>query len=509
MLTGCGTDTATNADVPVTVMVVQSSDQMSVAKMGWTKQVEKACGCEIKWQSVDAKSFDQQRSTSLASETVPDIAINAFSYDDAQRFPYFEDFNQHLDAMPNVKAYLEQIPTARKLTENENGNLYVLKSYGGKGFAVSAQYLMINKTWLDKLELDMPTTWDEYMNVLEAFKTRDPNGNGKADEIPLSPKKLDTTSFGWANPFLLLNSTGITTHFATGGWSNQGIYVKDGKAGNFMTDNRFKQVISYLHTLMDKGLIPKDALTKDDSKYNAELYADGKTALVGSAFGWGASDFGTGLEDEYVAIPTLKPTADTPDPELVWDMSRDQYAFASSTVMSAKAVNKQTVYKIINSLFSEKLGVQQYRGTIPEWVTDEGNHRYKVADKFWDTGTMGKREATEGGFAGWIPDEVEWEDEINIDRLKKMDAAYQDIYKNIDPTKDVMPVNVRPTSEQITTLSNNNTAIFDYAVNKIATWIANGGIDGEWDEYAKQLKALGIDDNVAIWQEAYDKATKN
>ncbi len=508
MLTGCGADTATNEDASVTVMVVQSSDQLSVDKMVWTKQVEKDCGCTIKWQRVDANSFQQQRSTILASESVPDISISGFGYDEAQKFPYFEDLAQHLDDMPNVKEYLEQIPTARTLTENENGNMYVLRSYMGKGYAVPAQYLMINKTWLDKLGLDLPTTWDEYEQVLEAFKTKDPNGNGKQDEIPLDLRKLDTGFFGWWNPFLLLNSLGITTHFGSGP-ASQGIYVSNGTVGNFMIDARFRQVIEYLHTLMDRNLIPKDALTKDISKYSAELNSDGKTPLVGSAFGWGASDFGTTFEDQYVALPTLKANASDPESNLTWDASGDTYSFTGGISMSAKTKNKEAAYKIINSLFSEKLSVQQFRGSIPEWVTDEGNHRYKVSERFWDTSTMGTREAIEGGFAGWIPDNVEWEDEINIDRQKKMNDAYLDDYANIDATRDVMPANARPTSEQLTTLSNNNTAIFDYAITKIATWIVKGGIDGEWDEYAKQLKALGIDDNVAIWQEAYDKATKN
>lgn len=32
----------------------------------------------------------------------------------------------------------------------------------------------------------MPQTTDDLIKVLEAFKTKDPNGNGKADEIPMS-----------------------------------------------------------------------------------------------------------------------------------------------------------------------------------------------------------------------------------------------------------------------------------------------------------------------------------
>ena len=43
---------------------------------------------------------------------------------------------------------------------------------------------MIRQDWLDKLGLKMPVTQEEFVDVLRAFKTQDPNGNGQADEIP-------------------------------------------------------------------------------------------------------------------------------------------------------------------------------------------------------------------------------------------------------------------------------------------------------------------------------------
>ena len=44
----------------------------------------------------------------------------------------------------------------------------------------------INKQWLDNLGLSMPTSIDEYYDVLVAFKEQDANGNGDPDdEIPL------------------------------------------------------------------------------------------------------------------------------------------------------------------------------------------------------------------------------------------------------------------------------------------------------------------------------------
>ena len=49
-----------------------------------------------------------------------------------------------------------------------------------------SQKLWIYQPWLDALGLEMPTTTDEFEQVLLAFKEQDPNGNGQADEIPLS-----------------------------------------------------------------------------------------------------------------------------------------------------------------------------------------------------------------------------------------------------------------------------------------------------------------------------------
>lgn len=47
------------------------------------------------------------------------------------------------------------------------------------------QHFFINQEWLDALNLETPSNVEELTEVLRAFKTGDPNGNGQADEIPL------------------------------------------------------------------------------------------------------------------------------------------------------------------------------------------------------------------------------------------------------------------------------------------------------------------------------------
>ncbi|MDF2814629.1 MAG: transporter substrate-binding protein [Paenibacillus sp.] len=44
----------------------------------------------------------------------------------------------------------------------------------------------IRKDWLDKLSLKMPTNYDEMIEVMKAFTTKDPDGNGKNDTYGLS-----------------------------------------------------------------------------------------------------------------------------------------------------------------------------------------------------------------------------------------------------------------------------------------------------------------------------------
>ena len=59
--------------------------------------------------------------------------------------------------------------------------------------------------WLDELGLEIPTTTEELKEVLIAFKTQDPNGNGEADEIPMSFIIND----GDEDPALLFGAFGL------------------------------------------------------------------------------------------------------------------------------------------------------------------------------------------------------------------------------------------------------------------------------------------------------------
>lgn len=84
---------------------------------------------------------------------------------------------------PNLWALLQTHPDWLEAITLPNGKIAALPALQE---VAPQDALWINQTWLTKLGLDMPTDFESLREVLTAFRDRDPNGNGKKDEIPLA-----------------------------------------------------------------------------------------------------------------------------------------------------------------------------------------------------------------------------------------------------------------------------------------------------------------------------------
>ena len=490
----------------VSVLVVKRPATDKIANMQWAKDLEADCDCKIEWQEVSEDAWAQQKNATLAAGKIADVSLHAFFPANAAQFPgLFEDLSKDLDKMPNVKQFFKEKPDAQKLTTDPEGHMYALPSSRGKSYSGTGQHMFINKTWLDKLGLQVPTTWDELENVLKAFKTQDPNGNGQADEIPMNIKKLEGSYFTWYSPMLLLNSTGIVTGFNKGA-SPTGFYAKNGVVKSFLTSDEYKQVVKYYHKLISEGLIPADWATKTFDACDTDQLSDGKTAKTGVSFGWSQdASFGT-LKDQYIPIPVPSAPGVSPD-KTVWDGSSAEFE-ADRFSLSSHAANKDAALKLANLLYSEKYSVQQFYGSFGKTVTKTGEHEYTVDnDKLIE---MRKKNTSPSLSypAGWIPDEVTIKGDAGSDALYQASKVYEKQRSNFDPVKDYIPDYVNPDADDNTTLASNYNQISNVAMQKTATWMSKGGIDEEWDAYCKQLDSLGLQENVKIWQKWYDIYTK-
>ena len=70
---------------------------------------------------------------------------------------------------PNIKAAIDEDTDGKKLATAADGHMYAVPSLYRSPAEQIRGIQFINKTWLDKLGLAVPTTTDEYYNVLKAF----------------------------------------------------------------------------------------------------------------------------------------------------------------------------------------------------------------------------------------------------------------------------------------------------------------------------------------------------
>ena len=122
----------------------------------------------------------------LSDAVVSSYGIEGYFLDLA---PYFEDkegaSKVFWDRMNSELTEEQRKKVMDKITNPDTQGIYSLPTIKTSLVDNIAFMPYINTTWLDKLGLSAPTTKEELYDVLVAFRDKDPNGNGKKDEIPL------------------------------------------------------------------------------------------------------------------------------------------------------------------------------------------------------------------------------------------------------------------------------------------------------------------------------------
>ncbi len=169
----------------------------------------------------------------------------------------------------------ENLPGFREAITTPDGNIYSMPNVDG---SLHIQYMMklwINTEWLDNLGLDMPTTTDEFYQVLKAFKEQDANGNGDAnDEIPLSTIR-DTLS-AQIDGFLMAPFQ-VTSE-------GDRLFVDNGVVSFSPVTDGYREGLRYLNKLYAEGLLNPESFTQDLAN-QVNVNENGDVATIGCFLG--------------------------------------------------------------------------------------------------------------------------------------------------------------------------------------------------------------------------------
>ena len=149
--------------------------------------------------------------------------------------------------------------TVRALDPTGRGRIYFVPqivNYGMNG-------AMIRKDWLDKLGLKVPTTKDEFVTVLRAFRDKDPNGNGKKDELPI----IGRENGRWMD--ILFGMYGVAMEEGFPEWD---LYNK--KLTYAAITPNMKAALEFCAQLYKEGLLDQETFLNNKNLFDAKVKSD-------------------------------------------------------------------------------------------------------------------------------------------------------------------------------------------------------------------------------------------
>lgn len=239
----------------------------------WTKWMNEQSGVQVKWTPIPRGQEADKFNVLVASGQAPDL-ITSYDRNMLARF-----VSQGV-AQP-IDDYIDQYSVSYKKYIAEHPELKPYVTFEGKTYAIASlrntqaqTMIWIRQDWLDRLNLKLPTTVDELVEVAKAFRDKDPDNNGKQDTTPIA----------MSNAY----SAVLDDLFAARGgeW-----FLEDGKATlSFFTD-RYKEALTFRKLLYSEGLVDKEYVTDKNWARQKQLWITGKAGILFDTFAGITPDF--------------------------------------------------------------------------------------------------------------------------------------------------------------------------------------------------------------------------
>lgn len=482
---------------------------------------------------------DQRISLMFASDSVPDLVWGiGLSNNDVMVYGVQEGMLLNWkdlitpELMPNTYQAMQDYPDAFTASTAPDGNIYTLPMitgssyYANTGSFSAAIRMYINKDWMDACGItEIPTTLDEYLEVLRTFKEKDPMGLGE-NNIPLIGNQEKDKTFVW-------NALGF--HGTATQAYGTSFDLKDNQLVLPCYTEEAKEFITFYNTLYTEGLISPDYFTLDQTAARG-LMASGVCGVLGDSTLAAIGD----AWSSWIALSPL--TSDVNDVAVA--AFNPGYS-VGQLYASAYTEHPEVLARIVDYMYSDEgalyyfygpmKGTEETLGVVDGWYYDENNrittdkvvngeftdiseYAYQYIKSYSSApGRFDHYSQTAADMAGI---EFPGKEMTIVDRLTgaEIPSLIMDVYTDdnndghwritqseamIDHLTAVRLPAVYLTAEQNQRVADLSTVINDYVTAESAKFIVGTRPLSELDAYFEELKSLGIEEYIAIYQEAY------
>lgn len=487
--------------VNVTIAATRHDDYTKVGDTTVMKKMQEKTNVQINWLDWPMSIVKEKIGLAFSGDALPDAFYGSYILPNNSIVMYgaegyFVDFKPYIEngSMPNLSKAIKKEPQILEDITAPDGKVYALPAIQlAEGKNLTSDTVLINKTWLDKVGMEMPTTTEELYEVLKAFRDAgDLNGNGKDDEIPMTFRYGDNTNGFWS----------LMGWFGTAGGTNRVPVVgDDGKLVFAQATEDYKDAMKYFHRLYSEKLLDPEIFTMDPSAYNAKTITE--TPVAGVMTIWSTHQVNKSITngDEYVYLPPMKPdNGKTP----VWQVRSYAYNRTPAFLINADSKYINELVKWADMWYDVDTSIETMYGD-EQYLKKVSDGKYTpVPDANGKETTWASRSSFTPGndaLTCILPQDFEMEPKkASLIAKEEGDAIYKDYLPKQFFTEQWFATTDE--SEVINTYR----ADFDpYLDQMAAEFITKGGVDEKWDSYLQALKNLRMTELLEIYQTIYDR----
>jgi putative aldouronate transport system substrate-binding protein len=435
----------------------------------------------------------------LVSGDYPDL-INGMDYTGGNDLAVENEFAVSLvdyiaDYAPNYEALINSDASILKNITTDEGNIVAFYTFNSEKQG-STEGAFIRADWLDDLGLEKPITYDEWEEVLMAFKTE----KGAEEPLMMPSDMVPTNNF-------LAAGFGIEGTITSMMGSAYPYYVEDGEVKFGPVEEGYREYVELIRDWTEKGLISSDFIATNSNPMGDVYTTNISTGRSGIFFNGVSmlSSFQLNLSD---ADPNGRL-------EAVYDARKNAddvlHNGAENTILGNIGITITTACDDLELAMK----------WCDFWYTEDGVllANYGIKDESFVFDEDGIPHITElitnnpDGLSQMDTQFMYTTDSVNrINDVTKMRSTYseagleaRDIWDYNRDDANTYPSNAVMTADEAYEHSSIYSDINTYLQEQIAQFITGAKDMSEWDAFVENLYAMGIEDCIALKQAAYDR----
>lgn len=427
----------------------------------------------------------------IAGGKIPDIVGGARLKDSINRYgpegafiPLQDLIKEHA---PNINKQMQERSRVFASAFAGDGNLYYVP-YLTDGKYGRAYF--IRTDWLEKLDLKRPDNIDELYEVLKAFRNNDPNGNGKADEVPAFFRN-------WEEILRLVTFWDGRT---SGSDTYHDFHVSDGKIDHGYVGEGYRTGIKHIAKWYKEGLIDPEVFTRGSRAREFLLSND----LGGFTHDWFASTAGyndslNGKVDGFkfeAIIPPASVSGVRMEEHRRIPIKPEGWGISYSNKYPVETIKYMDFWwseqgrRLAN--FGTEGDLYEMIDGRPIFTKETLENDRPINSQLKDVGAQIRR-----GFWQDYNYEIQWTNKYALEGIA--------LYDQGDYLIDQF-LGVAFNTEEQAVYDKHWASVRTYMLEKQQAWVlGSSDIESEWGGYMKELEKLGFSKVIKAMQTAYNR----